>query len=215
MKNCNAYFKAGHADITEAEIKDILGADASERAIDAYQYLKCLLDRAVANNVAYYEMIEDLQTTIEELQQQYKESFSLLHQEYEKKYQRLIAEKGYDRFIFVYEKKESMLRIEVLENRNITKLLEEENISLREEIKQLKNAASSSTALVPVNDEGFSFLETENTNLRHELETLRRVGPSSPARGRARSYSRGQARSLSLSIEDARTKSALENQVVQ
>ena len=72
MKKCNDYFKAGHADFTEAQIIDILGSDASERAVDAYQYLKCLLDRVVANNVAYYEMIEDLQRIIEELQLQHK-----------------------------------------------------------------------------------------------------------------------------------------------
>jgi len=108
-----------------------------------------------------------------------------------------------------------VLKLEVEEHRNIAKLLEEENISLQEEIKQLKSVASSSGALVPVNDEGFSFLETENANLRNELETLRRAGPSTPARGRERSSPRGRARSLRLTIEEARTQSALENQAVQ
>ena len=87
MKNYNDYFKAGYADLSEAQIIDILGPDTFEWAVEAYQYLKCLLDRSVANNVAYYEMIEDLQGTLEELQQQYKESTTLLHQGYEKKYQ--------------------------------------------------------------------------------------------------------------------------------
>ena len=68
MKKCNDYIKAGRADLNDAQITDILGSDASERAVEAYQYLKCLLDHTVANNVAYYEMIEDLQVTIEELQ---------------------------------------------------------------------------------------------------------------------------------------------------
>ena len=44
-------------------------------------------------------------------------------------------------------------------------------------------ASSTSNALVPVNDEGFSFLEVKNAKLRDELETLRRAGPSTPARG--------------------------------
>ena len=69
--------------------------------------------------------------------------------------------------------------------------------------------------MVPVIDEGFSFLETENANLRDELEALRRSGPSTSARGRARSSPRGRARSLRLTIEEARTQSALENQAVQ
>jgi len=72
MKQCSEYFKAGHTDLTDAEIIDILGSGVSEQAIDAYKYLKCLLDRAVANNVAYYEMIEDLQGMIQELHSQYK-----------------------------------------------------------------------------------------------------------------------------------------------
>ena len=69
LRQCNEYFKAGHTDLSAAQIVDILGQDASEQAVEAYQYLKCLLDRAVANNVAYYDMIEDLQGTLEDLQQ--------------------------------------------------------------------------------------------------------------------------------------------------
>jgi len=57
INKCNDYFKAGHADLDKAQIIDILGLDASDQAVEAYQYLKCLLDRVVANNVAYYEMI--------------------------------------------------------------------------------------------------------------------------------------------------------------
>ena len=69
MQQCNEYYKAGHTELSASEVADILGHDASEQAVEAYQYLKCLLDRVVANNVAYYEMIEDLQGTLDELQQ--------------------------------------------------------------------------------------------------------------------------------------------------
>ena len=72
--------------------------------------MKCLLDRAVANNVAYYEMIEDLQGILDELQQQYKESLALLHEGYEKKYQQLSAEKGYDKILAGYEVRERTLK---------------------------------------------------------------------------------------------------------
>ena len=50
-------------------------------------------------------------------------------------------------------------------------------------MSQLKSAASTSNALIPVADEGFSFLEVENANLRDELETLKRIGPSTSTRG--------------------------------
>ena len=70
-------------------------------------------------------------------------------------------------------------------------------------MRQLKSS-SSSVALIPINDEGFSFLETENASLREELETLKRVRPASTSRGRTRA---GRS-----SIEETRTQQALENQ---
>ena len=68
MRQCNGYDKAGHTDLSVSEIVDILGNDASEQAVEAYRYLKDLLDRSVANNVAYYELIEELHGSIEDLQ---------------------------------------------------------------------------------------------------------------------------------------------------
>ena len=99
-----------------------------------------------------------------------------------------------------------MLILEVEEHQNIVKLLEEENIALQEEIKQLKSA-SSFGALVAVNDEGFSFLETENAALREELETLKQVRPTSSSRGRARTGRRN--------LEDTRTQQTLAHQAAQ
>jgi hypothetical protein len=86
---------------------------------------------------------------------------------------------------------------------------------LQAEVKHLKSdTASSSRALIPVNDEGFSFLEVENANLREELETLKKSGSSTVARGRSRA-SRGRARAGRLSVEETRSQSALANQAVQ
>jgi len=58
-----------------------------------------------------------------------------LHQGYEKKYQQLSDDKGYDKFISAYKKKVSVLKLEVKEHRHIAKLLEQENILLKAEIK--------------------------------------------------------------------------------
>ena len=57
---------------------------------------------------------------------------------------------------------------------------------MQKELAQYKSAASSSTAVIPVTDEGFSFLEVENAKLRQELEALRGVGPSTAIRGRGK-----------------------------
>ena len=66
---------------------------------------------------------------IKELQLQHKEATALLHEVYEKKYQQLSADRGYDKFISAHNKRESVLKLEVEEHRNIAKLLE---IALRE-----------------------------------------------------------------------------------
>ena len=86
MQQCHEYYKAGHTDLSASEIADILGHDASEQAVEDYRYLKDLLDRAVANNVAYYELIQELHCTLEDLQNLYNESTALLHEEYENRY---------------------------------------------------------------------------------------------------------------------------------
>ena len=49
-----------------------------------------------------------------------------------KKYPQLSADRGYDKYISVHEKRESVLKLEVEEHRNIAKLLDEENIALQE-----------------------------------------------------------------------------------
>ena len=67
MQQCHEYYKAGHTNLSVSEIADILGHDASEQAIEAYRYLKDLLDRAVANNVAYYDLIKELHYSLEDL----------------------------------------------------------------------------------------------------------------------------------------------------
>lgn len=103
---------------------------------------------------------------------------------------------------------------------------------MRKELAQYKSAASSSTAVIPVTDEGFSFLEVENAKLRQELDVVRRSGTSTSTRGRGRG-SRGRGRVAQdvveerstpaargrsrtpRSIEEARTLSTLETQVYQ
>ena len=87
------------------------------------------------NNVAYYEMIKDLQRMVEELQLQHKEATALLNEGYEKKYQQLGADRGYGKFISAHNKRESVLKLEIEDHKNIAKLLEEENNALREELR--------------------------------------------------------------------------------
>ena len=128
-------------------------------------------------------MIEELQYTLEDLQIQYKESTALLHEGYEKKYQQFSVEKVYEKLLTGYDVRERTLKGEVEACRQIAELLEQENNNLQKELAQYKSAASSSTAVIPVTDEGFSFLEVENAKLRQELDVLRRSGTSTSARG--------------------------------
>ena len=214
MQQCNGYYKAGHTDLSVSEIVDILGHDASEQAVEAYRYLKDLLDRSVANNVAYYELIEELHGSIEDLQGQHNESMALLHKDYENRYQQLSSETGHKKIIAGYDIREWTLKGEVEACRQIAEILEQENNNLQKKLAQYESAASSSTALVPVTDESFSFLEVENANLRDELETFKRSGPSTSTRGQARAP-RGRARAARVLIEEQRTQSALENQAFQ
>ena len=137
-----------------------------------------------------------------------------MHEGYEKKYQQIIADKGYDKLFVRYDVRERTLRGEVEECRQISELLEQENNNLQRELSQLKSAASTSKALIPVTDEGFSFLEVEDANLRDELETLKRAGPSTSSHGRARAP-RGRARATRIPVEEHRTQSTLENQSFQ
>lgn len=186
MRQCNGYYKARHTDLSVSEIVDILGHDASEQAVEAYRYLKDLLDKSVANNLAYYELIEELHYSLEDLQNQHNESTALLHKEYENRYQQLSSETGHKKILVGYDIRERTLKGEVEACRQIAELLEQENNNLQKKLAQYESAASSSTALVPVTDEGFSFLEVENAKLRQELDDLRRSAVSGTARGRGR-----------------------------
>ena len=84
-----------------------------------------------------------------------------MHEGYEKKYQQLSADKGYDKLFVAYNVRKRTLKAEVEEHRQIAELLEQENNNLQREVSQLKSVASTSNTLVPVNDEGFSLLEVK------------------------------------------------------
>lgn len=171
----------------------------SEQAKEAYRHLKFILDWAVANNVAYYEMIE-------ELQEDHKEFKALLHANYKKKYEALSEGWGFEqkleKFASHFQRQEFLLNRDVEEERAIAKLLEEENNNLRDKL----NALKSSSNAVATFDEGHFFLEAENARLMEELEALKITKSTSSSRARNRP-GRG-------TTDEARTQQTLSNQAV-
>jgi len=60
VRSCKNLFEAIHVPLSDEDLSGLLGPEVFDHVKESYSHICCILNRVVANNAGYYEMIEQM-----------------------------------------------------------------------------------------------------------------------------------------------------------